>query len=90
MQSNNTQRKWSPMTLQNVKKYFDFSFQKAPFGGGGLALNVCDNVLLVHHRSSGTTALYDIALSVESDGQVTAVDLDDFSREGFENFLGSI
>ena len=49
---------------------FSFLLQKAPFVGGGIALNITDNILTVHHRSSGTSALFDVALSVESDGQV--------------------
>lgn len=44
---------------------------KAPFVGGGLALNVVDNVILVHHRSAGKTVLFDVALNAESDGMVT-------------------
>ena len=49
---------------------FSFLLQKAPFVGGGIALNITDNILTVHHRSSGTSGLFDVALSVESDGQV--------------------
>ena len=42
-----------------------------PFQGGGLALNVVDNLLIVHHQNSGTSAFFDVALLGESDGHIS-------------------
>jgi len=39
-------------------------------GGGGLALNVVDNLLIAHHQSTGVSAFFDVALLAESDGHI--------------------
>ena len=41
------------------------------FQGGGIALNVVDNLMVAHHQASGTSATFDVALKGESDGHIS-------------------
>jgi len=42
-----------------------------PFQGGGIAINVVDNLMVAHHQASGTSATFDVALKGESDGHIS-------------------
>ena len=41
------------------------------FQGGGIAINVVDNLMVAHHQASGTSATFDVALKGESDGHIS-------------------
>ena len=43
---------------------------RVPATGGGIAVNVVDNLLLVHHQPSATSYVFDIASPADFDGTV--------------------
>ena len=56
------------MTLVNQAECSEYLL---PFQGGGIAINVVDNLMVAHHQASGTSATFDVALKGESDGHIS-------------------